>query len=228
MCDFTNRLTKIYVGFLDAVCILCPPIAFRILLPFAAQIIQISKTIPQIRPIIPTVDALANKTPFSRFVVAVVVTYREYHRGPNGTVYTTDPAAPKSTPWNQEQETLSLSCRNEWLFMQANPEDNENEGGFRNLTYPISRAVLRARIWLHQNYELGNNTNNQYILKGDVYEQYERWCTEDPTIARATFGRIIADVFPGINVGLEPRGHVTTNSARHCYKNLRRRNQHTQ
>lgn len=169
--------------------------------PYAAKIVDALNSNEHLRPIVPSVAELQEAIPFSTFLVGAIAKLNLHQRGANevDVVGDTKNRQQQPTPWNLDQDPLSEAARNEWLVWERVQKTDESN---RRKVRP-SRNVLEVRVSLKQKFRIvGHRLDpKQRLSNGEV----QRACTLGNAIDPNHFGKIIVDVFPG----LESTSHAT-------------------
>ncbi|OXA37172.1 uncharacterized protein LOC110862647 isoform X1 [Folsomia candida] len=181
---------------LDAVCIHSPCRRFLDIKPYFAPILDVLKNIPEIRVILPTLDQLNRKVPFSRFTVASIANFGLFIRGSEVT---------PNTPWNFHLDKLSdilldASKTSQQLMHMNNFEDRqvlqaikENKTKEQNLLDQENCAIIE---WLKTNYIA---SKDHFVYKNDVYFHYKNSTRNQTTISKMAFGRKVGKTFKEIH-----------------------------
>lgn len=189
-----NCQNVLCIGILDAICIFCPASAYRRFLPFAPVILAHLETLPQLRAIVPTLEELQNKVPFSRFLVGTVATDLYYNRGPRGTIYLPGPLNFDIRPWNLDQDTLSIPLRLTWSAWIDEDRNLDAKRGPQPTT-----DTLKCRRWLESNYAVCDpKLKNEQIRAHEMFQHYKDTCVQERLMVIAVFARVLRDFFPDV------------------------------
>ncbi|OXA51008.1 Low-density lipoprotein receptor 2 [Folsomia candida] len=188
---------------LDAVCIHSPCRKFLDIKPYFAPILDVLQKIPEIKDILPTLDQLNRKVPFSRFTIASIANYKLFTRGSKMT-----PGTPWNTQFDKLRDVVLDDCKisnqlihmNDYEQRQVVEEIKENKRTERNLLDQENSAIIE---WLNTNYIA---SEDDFVYAHDVHIHYQNSTGNQTTINRMAFGRKVGKTFKEMHLMSAKKG----------------------